>query len=568
MNQVLLKAKSYTQKGDIEEAQKLYQAVLKAFPKHKRARQGLTALNESKQSSATHGLPQESINQLINLYNQGKLAAVVDRATMLTEKYPKSFMVWNILGGANKGLNRVGEASEAFKKVTELNPNYADGYNNLGVALKDQGRLEEAIMAFNKALILKADYAEAHCNMGNALYDQGKRDGAIKAYKKALLLKPDYAEAHNNMGNALRDQVKLEEAIVAFNKALSLKPDFVAAYNNLGAALENQGHLEKAIAALNEALRLKPDYSEAKENLSSLRNQLLGTPLVNERLIEELNTNDCDLPKSPKFQIHQAIYALLSANSSSVLKHLENYDRCDPALFTELTRRDQIFCLAYRNFLYNLVKSQLLMEPASVNDRPLFHLGESHCLSYAHQKIKIQNLYYKIIPKITFGGKAFHFSREKKDVYKEITKANFNSLPDGSKVLVSFGEIDCRPDEGLITAAKKLNKHTNELITQVVKGYFTWFARQNKRKNHHLFFFTVPAPIYDKKLSPEINSEVAATVIKFNNAMKENATKSNFDLIDVHKLTVADNAFSNSKLHIDKRHLGPSAILQFQGQLN
>ena len=37
----LLKAKSYVKKGKIEEAQKLYQMVLQAFPENKRAQQGL-----------------------------------------------------------------------------------------------------------------------------------------------------------------------------------------------------------------------------------------------------------------------------------------------------------------------------------------------------------------------------------------------------------------------------------------------------------------------------------------------------------------------------------------------
>ena len=53
MDQALLKAKSHAKKGEVEEAQKLYQAVLQAFPKNKRAQQGLAALNTPKQPAAT-----------------------------------------------------------------------------------------------------------------------------------------------------------------------------------------------------------------------------------------------------------------------------------------------------------------------------------------------------------------------------------------------------------------------------------------------------------------------------------------------------------------------------------
>jgi tetratricopeptide (TPR) repeat protein len=206
VDRALLKAKSHAKKGEIEEAQKLYQMVLEAFPKNSRAQQGLAALSGPKQKMAVQGPPQEAINQLVTFYKQGQMAAVIEQATPLTEQYPEAFIVWNILGAANKGLNRVAEASEAFRKATELNPNYADGFNNLGTTLQEQGKLDEAMVSYKKALALRPDYAEAYNNMGNTLQDQGILDGAVEAYKKALALNPDYAEACNNMGNALRSK--------------------------------------------------------------------------------------------------------------------------------------------------------------------------------------------------------------------------------------------------------------------------------------------------------------------------------------------------------------------------
>jgi TolA-binding protein len=77
VDQALLKAKSHAKKGEIEEAQKLYETVLQAFPKNKRAQQGLAALNKPKKSTATQSPTQEVINQLINLYNKGQLVAVI-----------------------------------------------------------------------------------------------------------------------------------------------------------------------------------------------------------------------------------------------------------------------------------------------------------------------------------------------------------------------------------------------------------------------------------------------------------------------------------------------------------
>ena len=269
VDQALLKAKSHVKKGEFEEAQKLYQVVLQAFPKNKRAQQGLAALNKPKQPATSQGPPQETINKLVNLYNQGQLTAVVEQAQGLTEQYPKAFIIWNILGIAHKVLGKTFKASEAFKKVTELNPTYADGFSNLGVTLQEQGKLEEAIEAYEKALAIKPNYAEAYNNMGNALKDQGKLEEAIEAYEKALALKPDYAEAYYNMGTILQEQGKLEEAREAYEKALAIKPNYAEAHNNIGTTLQEQGKLEQAREAYEKALALKPDYAEAYYNMGA-----------------------------------------------------------------------------------------------------------------------------------------------------------------------------------------------------------------------------------------------------------------------------------------------------------
>jgi len=269
VDQALLKAKSHGKKGEIEEAQNLYRAVLQAFPNNKRAQKGLATLNKPKQSAKTQGLAQDTINQLINLYNQGQLVKAVEQAQALTEQYPDAYIIWNILGAAHKGLGSIFEASKAFKKVTELNPNYAEGFNNLGTVLKGQEKLEEAIDSFKIALALKPDYAEAYFNIGVTFGEQDKLQESIESYMKAVSLKPDHAGAYNNMGNALKDQGKLEEAITSFNKALAINPDYALAYNNMGTVLKDQGKLEEAIENYNKALTIKPDHAEAYNNMGN-----------------------------------------------------------------------------------------------------------------------------------------------------------------------------------------------------------------------------------------------------------------------------------------------------------
>ena len=143
VDQALLKAQSH-----MEEAQKLYKAILQSEPNNLQAQKRLAYLTESIQPSATQGPPQEMLDQLVTLYNRGQLEQLIDLALAIIEEYPEAVLVWNILGVANKRLDKTQQALNSFKKVTELNPNYADGFNNLGVCLKGLGVLDKAIKAF------------------------------------------------------------------------------------------------------------------------------------------------------------------------------------------------------------------------------------------------------------------------------------------------------------------------------------------------------------------------------------------------------------------------------------
>ena len=211
--------------------------------------------------------PQETIDLLVTLYNQGQLAEVEKQAKALLQQYPDAFIVCNIIGLTAAQTGNFDQAIEAFQKAVFLNPTDADTHNNLGLALQYQNKLDEAIASYNTALSLKPDYTDAYYNKGVSLQDQGKLDEAIAAYNTVTELLPDHIDAHYNTGLALQEQGKLEEAIGAYDNTLSIKPDHAEAHNNRGNALKEQGKLEDAFEAYNKAISLKPDYAEAYNNL-------------------------------------------------------------------------------------------------------------------------------------------------------------------------------------------------------------------------------------------------------------------------------------------------------------
>lgn len=238
----------------------------------KRVKQALVKVKSLKTSSKESRAepPKDRLNGLVALYNQGRLADVVQLSTSMAAEFPDTPILYNILGAANAGLGNPQGAIESFKKALQINPDYAEAHNSLGIALQGQGRFDEAIASYDKALQIKPDLFEALNNRGAALMHQGRLDEAIASFGKALEINPSFAEAHNNLGTALKRQGRLVEAISSFRKAVHITPRFAEAHNGLGAALMDQGHPDEAIKSFRRAIQIKPDYVDAHSNLCGL----------------------------------------------------------------------------------------------------------------------------------------------------------------------------------------------------------------------------------------------------------------------------------------------------------
>ena len=89
------------------------------------------------------------------------------------------------------------------------------------VALK---KIEEASQAFDKAIELDPNNEEVLNAKGYALASLEKHNGAISCYNKAIELKPDYADAYYNKGHSLCELCRYTEAVVCFDKASTINP--------------------------------------------------------------------------------------------------------------------------------------------------------------------------------------------------------------------------------------------------------------------------------------------------------------------------------------------------------
>ena len=75
----------------------------------------------------------QSIQELIDLYNSGKLDIVEKKIVELIKKNPKNFVLYNLFATVLTDKKNFNQALVNYKKSLEINPNYAEGHNNLGI---------------------------------------------------------------------------------------------------------------------------------------------------------------------------------------------------------------------------------------------------------------------------------------------------------------------------------------------------------------------------------------------------------------------------------------------------
>ena len=433
--------------------------------------------------------------------------------------------------------------------------------------LQEKGNLSEAIKSYEKACQIKPNYFKAYLGIGNTLKEQGKVGAAIDSYKQAIKIKPDYADAYNNMGIALNDKSELDAAIDSYNQALKINPDYAEAHYNMGIALKDKGELDAAIDSYKQAIKIKPDNAECFVNCNSVLVQISDGSCLNEKL--EANVNNrltLSLYEHAEYQIQKSIQYFSQGDYEASKINLINYKTLDEAgKIKDLTKNNKIFCSTYASFIDQLIKK--CPTPQPFNENKIYHVGESHCLSYAHHSLTIQHIKSCISPKITFGAKAYHFSKPEENAFKSITRRNHNNIPNNSLVFVSIGEIDCRINEGFISACQKTGTPLTELVQRTVIGYVKWFCDVNVSNNHRYTFFNVPAPCYRNKFTLDANQDAANVVRLFNEALKKNMEEYSYDLIDVYGPTKADNSFSNGLYHCDNVHLDCSILNIIQDQI-
>ena len=163
-------------------------------------------------------------------------------------------------------LSKSGDYDGSIAKFNEAiaqAPNCHDCYYNIGYGHMQKKEWDKAEIAFKKATELKPDYAEAWSALSNTYNMQKKLDLALEASANAAKYGGaagggGSASALYNQGVILWNQSKYAEAKEKFEASAKADPTYADAHYRLGMANLNLGDMPGAAAAFDAYLKAAP----------------------------------------------------------------------------------------------------------------------------------------------------------------------------------------------------------------------------------------------------------------------------------------------------------------------
>jgi len=152
-------------------------------------------------------------------------------------------------------------AEAAFRKVTAMDPGYADGPVNVARGLLQEGNVTDAIAMLERALAIDPRLAKTQYFMGTALKTLGRYDEALRHLGVAAGQYPRDRVVLDQIGRIQFLQRRFEEAIATFNLVLLVDPEDLQAHYNLMLCYQGLGDTTKAAREQALYMRFKADES-------------------------------------------------------------------------------------------------------------------------------------------------------------------------------------------------------------------------------------------------------------------------------------------------------------------
>lgn len=170
------------------------------------------------------------------------------------------------------------------RKVHKILSRSAEEWFELALACDaDPQMRSEAVAAYRRVIELEPEWAEAHINLGVALYHLFQLEESQRAFSAALALDPHNATAHFNLGCVLDELGELDQSIGHLRQAVKALPAHADSHFNLALAYEKRGENQRAREHWSAYLRYEPHGSwagYARSRLTRIVHERQSPPVI------------------------------------------------------------------------------------------------------------------------------------------------------------------------------------------------------------------------------------------------------------------------------------------------
>jgi predicted O-linked N-acetylglucosamine transferase (SPINDLY family) len=279
---LLNEAISHHRMGNLAQAAKLYQRVLRSTPAESNALKllGIIELQTGNLGAAerllTSAVKSNSDSADCHYYlgrvlllkeDPRRARSHFERAVALDGRHRDALTCLGIL---LQKSNRTLDALDHFDRVLRLDSGVLEALLGRGNCLIDLGRHADAALAFDRALSINPSLADAWLGRGNALRRLKSHDACLAAYQKALAIDPHLAQALIGWGHALADHKQYDEALYAYDQALSIKPRNAEIRTARGDFFFARKQYQEAKSEYEGALSINQDFAPAHVGLGNV----------------------------------------------------------------------------------------------------------------------------------------------------------------------------------------------------------------------------------------------------------------------------------------------------------
>lgn len=198
------------------------------------------------------------------------------RARLRHRKLPRDYLEF-ALGSSAPPMPLVTVAGDTARVVVSeraqapavpTNVAFALTLNDYGIAQFRQGNTRAAIDAFRRVGELRPDYADAFVNQARVHLKDGALGPMEEALQRADAVRPGYPKAAYLLGRLRAAQGRFTAAVAAYDRVLEQFPQDDVVLAKKGTALYKLGDYGRAIASFNAVLDINPEDVTANSYLS------------------------------------------------------------------------------------------------------------------------------------------------------------------------------------------------------------------------------------------------------------------------------------------------------------